>query len=373
MAENGIKLTASNQPASGAAAGPDNVGLGPVGIIGLGLIGGSLARVLQRKAGVPVIGFDRKPAVIQAALADGALTSGAVLPNLPEVPGKPGTLIDPDSPGFPQPSADDESAWQQLAGCEVVFVCTPPATVPAYVKMAARYCGGILTDVASVKRPIMEKINIGRFIGGHPMAGSERAGYAHSSENLLEHAVYIICLPAGYPGQGDGQPGAVELSVGQVARFDRLIRLTGAAPVYLDAAEHDRAVAVVSHLPHVAAAGLSLLAALSDRGPLARLAAGGFRDITRIASSDATLWSGISLENAQELLPAIDRYIQLLGDFRDSLGNRDSQALQGYFAQAARYRDSLPAVERTPAGADQAEQPGQTESARPQDRQGGLT
>jgi prephenate dehydrogenase len=354
MAESNEKQWASGLPASGTTDDVVDTSLGPVGVIGLGLIGGSLARVFCRKCGIPVIGLDRKPAVIQAALADGALTRGAVLPNLPEVPGQPGVLIDPDSACFPQPSVEEETAWRHLAGCEVVFVCTPPATVPAYVKMAARYCGGILTDVASVKLPIMEKIQISRFIGGHPMAGSERAGYAHSSETLLDHAVYVICLPSGYfSPDGNGQPAGNALVAKSVARFDRLIRLSGAVPVYMDAADHDKAVALVSHLPHVAASGLSLLAALSDRGPLARLAAGGFRDITRIASSDAALWSGISLENAGELLLAIDRYTDLLGEFRANLERRDRQALQDYFTQAARYRDNLPAGERLLDNPDQ--------------------
>jgi prephenate dehydrogenase len=312
-----------------AEAGPS--GFGPVGIVGLGLIGGSLAKALQRKAGVQVIGLSRNRAVIQAALAEGVLAKGAVLPSLPEEPGKPGCLIDPDSPDFPPVSPDEEVSWHLLATCEVVFVCTPPSTVPAYVKLIARYCPGLLTDVASVKQPIMEQIKLERFIGGHPMAGSERTGYSHSSELMLENAIYVLCL----------QPDT-QLPYTKISRLEQLIRLSGATPLLLGAEEHDKAVAIVSHLPHVAAAALSLLAALQDQGSLSRLAAGGFRDITRIASSDASLWTGISQENARELLPVLDRYLDLLNGFRQALAAGDEQSLQRFFLQAAQYRNALP-------------------------------
>jgi prephenate dehydrogenase len=304
-----------------------------IGIIGLGLIGGSLAKAFQRRAGLRVIGLDRKSAVIQAALADGVLSAGAILPALPEDISRPGSFLDPDSTDFPELSAGDAAAWQTIAGCEFVFVCTPPPAVPGYVKLAARFTRGLLTDVASVKQPIMGQLKLDRFIGGHPMAGSERTGYKYSTESMLENAIYVLCPQPGQPAEGrDG-----------LARLEQLVRLTGAFPLILDAAEHDRAVAAVSHLPHAAAAALSLLASRTDRGSLSCLAAGGFRDITRIASSDPALWTGISLENARELLPALDHYIEILVGFRTSLSERDRDALMQYFQEAAQYRNSLPA------------------------------
>jgi len=340
MVENGHNPYGAGQPAD------DGAGRTSVGIIGLGLIGGSLALALGRTAGFRVVGLDRKRRVIDAALADGALAAAALLPDLPELPGCPGILADPDSPGFPQPTPDEEAAWRLLADCAVVFVCTPPSTVPAYVKMAARYCPGILTDVASVKGPIMESVKLGRFIGGHPMAGSEQAGYVHASDKLLENAIYVVCLPADH-----------SLTDEQISFFEQLVRLCGAVPFRMGAAEHDKAVALVSHLPHVAAAGLALLASLADTGTPASLAAGGFRDLTRIASSDPGLWAGISLENAGELLPAIDRYIELLGRFRADLARGNCPALQDFFSRAAEYRGSLPPGGQKRRDGERSDQP----------------
>ncbi len=294
---------------------PENIGIipGRIGVIGLGLIGGSLAKALKRRAKLEVIGLDREWSVVKSAISEGVLSAGAVLPRLPS-----------DLP-------EKETAWQLLSGCEVVFICTPASTVPEIVEKAATYCSGLLTDVSSIKEPVMEKISLERFVGGHPMAGSERQGYAHSSETMLENAVYVLCT----------RPQS-SLPIWQMQRLEDLIRQIGASPLHLDAREHDRAVAAVSHLPHVAAAALSLLAAKTDDGSLSRLAAGGFRDITRIASSDARLWSGISLESKRELLPILDHYIDLLNEFRQDLAADDQKALQRFFFQAAQYRSSLP-------------------------------
>ena len=122
---------------------------GRVGIVGLGLIGGSLARALHHRAAFEIVGLDRKQTVLDAAIGDGVLTDAAILPPAPA------DWVEATA------SELDESAaarWQKLADCEVVFICTPTATVPGYTAMAARFCDGLLTDVASVKQPVMEKI-----------------------------------------------------------------------------------------------------------------------------------------------------------------------------------------------------------------------
>jgi len=117
---------------------------------------------------------------------------------------------------------------------------------------------------------------------------------------------------------------------------------SGPLRLSLEPQTHDKAVAAVSHLPHVAAAALSLLAARQGDDNLTRLAAGGFRDITRIASSDAGLWSQISLESRDQLLPLIDQYIAILQEFRHELSDGDLDHLRQYFFQASQYRGSLP-------------------------------
>lgn len=325
-----------------------------VGVVGLGLIGGSLAKALASRAKAQVIGIDPDPAVIAQALADQVLADGAVMPLLPETgpesqPAAPRSILsvikpstssvgknNQDAAGTNPNAADSasgpgEDCWSKLAGCSVVFLCTPPATIPKLVQLIRSFTPAILTDVASVKQPVLDQIHDDHFIGGHPMAGSEKHGYANASEILFENAVYVLCLP---------EHSAVSMI--EFRHLEGLIAAIGATPLSLDARVHDKAVAAVSHLPHVAAAALSLLAARQADGTLTRLAAGGFRDITRIASSDAGLWSAISLESRYQLLPLIDEFIAILQEFRDELAAEDLNRMRQYFFQASQYRGSLP-------------------------------
>ncbi len=182
---------------------------GKAGIIGLGLIGGSIARAVSQRAGLPVVGLDLDRTVLDAAIEEGVLERGAVI--APD--DKPGAVADP-------------KAWLLLRDCDVVFVCTPAHTVARLVHLASDYCPGLLTDVAGIKQPILEQVTSDRFIGGHPMAGSERQGYRFSSETLLENAVYVLCLPA-----------ETRLPYTTLRKFEALIRLIGATPVVLDAEE----------------------------------------------------------------------------------------------------------------------------------------
>ncbi len=333
-----------------------------VGVVGLGLIGGSLAKALASRAKAQVVGIDPDPAVIAQALADQVLVSGAVMSLLPENgpenrPASPRSILSVIKPSSAEKSSPEsaaqsaaaseaerangqatakgtpqsDSCWSLLAACSVVFLCTPPATIPALVRAIRPMTAAILTDVASVKQPVLDLIDDNRFVGGHPMAGSEKHGYANASEILFENAVYVLCLP---------EHSAVSMI--DFRHLETLIFAVGATPLCLDARVHDKAVAAVSHLPHVAAAALSLLAARQADGTLTRLAAGGFRDITRIASSDAGLWSAISLESRYQLLPLIDQYIAILEEFRDELQAEDINRMRQYFFQASQYRGSLP-------------------------------
>ncbi len=273
-----------------------------IGIIGLGLIGGSLARALSHRAQVQVIGLDTDRPSIEQAIKDQVIIAGSW-----------------------------QNDWALLKDCQFVFLCTPPATIPAIVQTIRPFTHAILTDVASVKKPVLDQISDDRFIGGHPMAGSEKQGYTHTSEILFENAVYVLCLPE------DSAVTAAEFK-----NLEQLIRAIGASPLSLDAQTHDHAVAAVSHLPHVAAAALSLLAARQGDSTVNRLAAGGFRDITRIASSDAALWAGISLESKAELLPLLDQYIAILSEFKEYLADQSTDPMRQFFFQAAHFRGSLP-------------------------------
>ncbi|NCB00182.1 MAG: prephenate dehydrogenase/arogenate dehydrogenase family protein [Clostridia bacterium] len=316
-----------------------------VGVVGLGLIGGSLAKALAGRAKVSVVGIDPDPAVIEKALSDQILAQGGVMPLQAEPKRldhqQASSIITAfnarshmaESPtGLAGESTlSQDTVWQLLSGCQIVFLCTPPATIPDLVRQIRPFSQAILTDVASVKKPVLDLIPDDHFVGGHPMAGSEKHGYANARENLFENAAYVLCLP---------EQSAI--TVLEYRKLERLVQSIGASPISLDPQTHDKAVAAVSHLPHVAAAALSLLAARQGDNNLTRLAAGGFRDITRIASSDAGLWSQISLESSDQLLPLIDQYIAILQEFRTELSDGDLDHLRQYFFQAAQYRGSLP-------------------------------
>ena len=279
-----------------------------IGIIGLGLIGGSLARAFRQKAGVPYIAaYDRDTASGQRALEDGVIDA------------------------FASPA----EGYSVFEGCDIVLICTPFETLSHIIPEIKDLGIGLITDVCSVKEPVMRLVRLPNFVGGHPMAGSERQGYACGIPTLFENALYVICI---------GDDCSVPASL--LENFEDLIRRIGAKPVRMKAYDHDRRVAMVSHLPHVAASALSLLAARLDDGQLAALAAGGFRDITRIASSDPALWAGISQAGSETLVPVLGMYIELLDQVKAELARGEGRAVESFFAQAAFYRNSLPTTGR---------------------------
>ena len=288
-----------------------------IGLVGLGLIGGSLARAIRQYTDCIIIALDRDPSAISQAMADLVINQGAVISQQPE--------------DIVQSPFADKMAWSLLEPCEIVFICTPVDLVPIFAKQASLFTDAMITDVASVKKPVMDNIELDRFVGGHPMAGSEKHGYRHASESLFENAIYVLCVPE-----------SSKLAFSEIKQLETLILTIRATPLHMAPDAHDFAVAAVSHLPHVVASGLALLASRNDKGDLARLAAGGFRDITRIASADAQLWADISSHSARELAPLIDQMIQILTEFRQALDQEHQKSLEQYFFQAAQYRQSLP-------------------------------
>lgn len=303
-----------------------------VGIVGLGLIGGSIARRLTAR-GYKIIGFDTSAETISLAKSDHSVYEAALWYD-PIHDRTPDAAVDPNRLGTCLPadrSQDNPAAWELLRLCEAVFICTPPAYTAECVKILRGKTDAILTDVAGVKQPVLTKINDRRFVGGHPMAGSEKTGYSHSSDSMLENAVYVICVPEN-----------TVLTVPELNRFKKIVQQTGATVLEMDAESHDKAVAAISHLPHVVAAALSQLASLQADSSLSRLAAGGFRDITRIASSNPDLWSSLTLESRQQLLPLLDEYVKLLDNFRNHLHKQNKSELTKFFFQAALYRSALP-------------------------------
>ena len=237
-------------------------------VVGTGLIGGSVGMAL-RAAGWHVTGWDHDAAGAARALELGALD---------EV----GT--DPDA--------------------ELTVVAVPVGAV-AEAALAALAGGGVVTDVGSVKRPVVAAVDHPRFVGGHPMAGSEALGVDGARADLFDGAAWVL-TPT---DTTDPQAQALVHSV---------VRSLGADVVTLDPGDHDRLVATVSHVPHLTAATLMGLAAdrSEEHGALLRLAAGGFRDMTRIAAGDPGIWLDICADNRTAILDVLDGLIESLGSIR---------------------------------------------------------
>ena len=225
---------------------------------------------------------------------------------------------------------------EEFCQCDYLFLCAPVSINLQILEMIApmlpKNC--ILTDVGSVKNPIHEKVRaIGlnsQFIGGHPMTGSERIGYLNSNASLLENAYYVLTP----------EP---EVEQTKIDAFHRLIHSTGALPLILNVKRHDETTAAISHLPHLIASSLVNLVKHSDddNATFKTLAAGGFKDITRIASASPKLWQQISLENHQNILGFLTTYIDSLSELKEQLSNGNKEYLYNFFETARDYRDSF--------------------------------
>ena len=192
----------------------------------------------------------------------------------------------------------------------------------------------LLTDAGSVKTGIHQAVHEAGldecFIGGHPMAGSERVGFLNSKASLLENAYYILTPTP-------------SVSAERVDAYRDLVTLMHAIPLILDYRKHDYVTAAISHLPHVIAASLVNLVRESDSedGIMKMIAAGGFKDITRIASSQAGMWQQICLTNGENISSLLSDYIDKLTVFRDLIDNKTEAELYSQFENARTYRDSF--------------------------------
>lgn len=168
------------------------------------------------------------------------------------------------------------------------------------------------------------------FIGGHPMAGSEKSGFEYSSDRLIENAYYILT-----PGE--------EVPLEKLSEFDAFIASIGALPMIMSAYDHDYVTAGVSHLPHIVASALVNLVNMLDNDEeyMKTIAAGGFRDITRIASSSPVMWQQICLENHENISSVLDDFIRMLIQIRCSVDNKEADNLFQMFASSRDYRDSI--------------------------------
>lgn len=277
------------------------------GFIGLGLIGGSIAKALRSAfPDMEIIAYDISQEALSLATREGVVDRAA-------------------------PAID-----QSFSRCDYIFLCAPVQRNDGNLDAVRRIMGQdcLLTDVGSVKTPIHEAVHAAglddRFIGGHPMAGSERVGYANSRITLLENAYYIL-TPAPAVGKE------------KLEAFRRLVAAMGAIPLILDCQRHDYITAAISHLPHIVAASLVNLVRNRDSedGLMKLVAAGGFKDITRIASSSALMWQQICLANTENISSLLEDYIRCLTLFREELDSRCSSALYDEFENARVYRNSF--------------------------------
>jgi prephenate dehydrogenase len=224
----------------------------------------------------------------------------------------------------------DEVA-DDFTGIDVTFVATPVGAIAEAARAALAAGGGVVTDVGSVKAPVVAAVGHPRFVGGHPMAGSEQEGVDGATPTLFEGATWALTPTT------DTDPEAY-------AFLRSLVTSMGADVVALSPERHDALVAVVSHVPHLTAATLMGLAAdgAEEHAALLRLAAGGFRDMTRIAAGHPGIWPDICAENRVAIVEALDRLVASLRSIRDVVAEGDRAALLEALERARAARVNLP-------------------------------
>ncbi len=284
-------------------------------VIGIGLIGGSLAAAAKAAglAGV-VRGVDTDSDAITHARECGIVDEGA------------------------SPERAAELGWFTSDDDALIVLATPPADAVAWIaRLGGMGVRGTITDVGSTKAAVVEAAskhlsNRAPFVGGHPMAGSERSGVKAANPELFRGAYYVLTPTESTPSE-------------PFRRLHSFITSLGARVIAVPVEAHDEMVATVSHVPHMAAAALTTLAARRAGAgeELMRLAAGGFKDTTRIAAGSPELWTSISLDNAAALSRGVDELREILGEFSDMLRRRDADGIRAWLDSAARVRAALPA------------------------------
>ncbi len=277
-----------------------------VAFVGLGLVGGSLAKA-TRKAwpGVTILGVDR-PAILEVA--------------------REARLIDESAPL--------DTAAELVASADLVVFCLPVLAIAQSLERLAPAlrARAVATDTGSTKRVIVEtaaRVGLTRFVGGHPMAGMAQGGLAHADAGLVAGARWFLCPAAGV------EPTALQL-------LRQWVRDLGAHPIELEAAEHDRAVALTSHLPHVVANAIA--EAVLDGGAL-DAAGGSLRDVLKVAGAPFETWGDTLVTNAEAVRGALDDLRERLRVLAESLEDRDR--MRDLFARGRACRERIAGGERT--------------------------
>ena len=285
-----------------------------IGFVGLGLIGGSIAKAIrQYYPEYEIVAFDKNKETLALATQESIIDVAA-------------TTID-----------------DNFNHCNYIFLCTPVSFNTAYLKQLTNnlHEDCILTDVGSVKSSIhkeVEALGIEEyFIGGHPMAGSEKSGFINSKAMLIENAYYVLTPTR-------------KVSQEKIDAYVKFVESLRSIPIILDYQEHDYATGTISHLPHIIASTLVNFVRDTDTKNelMKNLAAGGFKDITRIASSSPTMWQHICLKNKENISHILGEYIHSLEKAKMLIDQEDEHALYNMFDSSRNYRNSIPDVSAGP-------------------------
>lgn len=275
------------------------------GFVGLGLIGGSMAKALRSTyKDCTIIAYNRSEGPRQMALNDGVAD---IVTDTVDI---------------------------HFIECDFIFLCTPVEFNETYFEILSKIIkpNCILTDVGSVKGNIhkaakafgLEK----NFIGGHPMAGSEKTGYEYSSASICKDAVYPITT-------------FKDTDKAFLDKYIKILTDIGFKPIVMTYEDHDYAAAAISHIPHIAAAQLALLAKNNEdeNEYMKKLASSGFKDTTRIAASSADVWEQICISNSENISRLLDQYISSLTKIKESIATKDRDSVHNMFIESKKYRD----------------------------------
>ncbi|MFC7442116.1 prephenate dehydrogenase [Laceyella putida] len=285
-----------------------------IAVLGIGLIGGSIALGLKERTDVEVIGYDRSSEDLGLAAALGAIDKGTV------------------------------DLAEAVSEADIIIIALPVGAIKETIDRLAELplkeaC--IVTDVGSTKSEIVahskklkQKGTI--FIGGHPMAGSHRSGIKAAHSLLFENAYYVLTPDP-------------DTSLLAVQKLSRLLHLaTRAELIIMNPIHHDRVVGAISHLPHIIAAGLvNMVGDYNEQNEwFHRLAAGGFRSLTRIGASHPIMWRDILLSNQEELIKLLDDWMLQMLKMRTAIYKQDANQIEAFFARSKQLRGQLPDREK---------------------------
>ncbi|MDO5402389.1 MAG: prephenate dehydrogenase/arogenate dehydrogenase family protein [Eubacteriales bacterium] len=278
-----------------------------IGFIGFGLIGGSIARAIKSvRPECTITVTSRSLTPLHRALNDGIIDNIC------------------DSPD------------NTFSKCDFIIICTPVITIASYLKQLKDIINPscLISDVGSVKGFVhnaVKQLNLEKnFIGGHPMAGSELTGYANSSAEILNGAKYII-TPT--PFTTDSQLNALKDFIYEIK----------AEPIVMDAAAHDYAAAGISHVPHLSACALTHMVKKQDTSShyMHIMAAGGFKDSTRIAASSPEMWEQICAANGDAISQMLSEYIDILNEIKNNIDSKTPGYIKNIFTESRDYRNTF--------------------------------